>query len=174
MNNLLFKISIILVSLCTSMSLMSCKDEEDNKKPIEEPWIPVAIDIIEEWKSGDGRYNSGTRPGEELTIVIKDSIEWESLLKFYASNSQLVPVDFSVNQVIAVIVSCGTGGYSIDITEVIEYRDKIIVYYAYLNLPDFSNPVPGPAVATYPYHIAVIPATNKNIFFEYNGEKWWE
>jgi hypothetical protein len=79
-------------------------------------------------------------------------------------------IDFSAYQVIAIFDEIhGSGGWSIDITGIVEYSDKIVVRVTHLKTGYFS------AVLTQPYHIVKIPVSDKKIVFQeeddgYNGE----
>jgi hypothetical protein len=79
-------------------------------------------------------------------------------------------IDFSAYQVIAVFDEIRTsGGWSIDITGIVEYSDKIVVSVTNLKTGGQTT------VMTQPYHIVKIPVSDKEIVFQkeddgYNGE----
>jgi hypothetical protein len=70
-------------------------------------------------------------------------------------------VDFSACQVIAIFDEIhGNGGWSIDITGIVEYSDKIIVSVTNLKTGNASR------IITQPYHIVKIPVSSKEIAFQ--------
>jgi hypothetical protein len=69
-------------------------------------------------------------------------------------------IDFSAYQVIALFDEIrGSSGWSIDITGIVEYSDKIVVSVTNLKTGNAT------CVVTQPYHIVRIPASSKEIVF---------
>lgn len=76
-------------------------------------------------------------------------------------NFTTTTIDFNKYQIIAVFDNIKTtGGYSIDITSVVENRNNIVVTIKRLLTGDNST------VMTQPFHIVKIPKTTKPIVFE--------
>ena len=106
----------------------------------------------------------GTGNVQKQNTVITTALEWEALLaKMSTPNPMpsLSTIDFEQYQVIAVIdVVRPTGGWSVDITDIVEYTDKIVVTYSNLNTGGDA-----PTIITQPYHIVKIPKSVKEIEF---------
>ena len=111
-------------------------------------------------------YYSGHN--EKKDYVINSQNEWVKLWNKTMSNQiplpEVPPVDFSKNTIIAVYQgSHSTGGYSIEITRIIEEDDQVIVYVKE------SSPSPGAEVTqafTQPYHIVKTQKITKEIVFK--------
>ena len=110
----------------------------------------------------------------EQKLVLKTATEWNNLISSiyeYALDSFFVDtadrnINFSQYQIIAVIDEPCPPIQTIDITDITEYADKIVVTYTNLDTTRFIM-----AVAHQPYHIVKIPASNKNVVFNYDEEK---
>ncbi len=87
--------------------------------------------------------------------VINSQDEWEELWDITFSNTYPHPdvptIDFTRNTIIAVYLGQrGSGGYSIEIKDIVEYNSRIVVYVKE------RSPEPGSMVTmalTQPYHI---------------------
>jgi hypothetical protein len=100
--------------------------------------------------------------------VITSVDEWNELKtsmrnRVYVCNTfDESDIDFSAYQVIAIFDEIhGNGGWSIDITGIVEYSDKIIVSVTHLETGGLTS------VFTQPYHIVRIPVSAKEIVFEF-------
>ncbi len=101
--------------------------------------------------------------------VIKDSTEWNNFLTMISEGinvnyyfSQL-NIDFSQDMVIAIIdVAYPTGGWTVDITSIIETSNNIEVTFTHLNTGNDTM------VSEQPFHIVKIPKSNKPINFIQN------
>jgi hypothetical protein len=118
-------------------------------------------------------YGSGDEGIPQQDIIISTTTEWEKLKTAINSIAVLeqttnqyfveIEIDFNVYQAIAVFDNIhGNGGWSIDVTDVTEYSDKIVVSISNLKKGDITSRV------TQPFHIVKIPASNKEIVFEHN------
>jgi hypothetical protein len=101
--------------------------------------------------------------GKCFTITTDE--EWDSLkvdMNMHPYYIVETEIDFSTYLVIAVFDSIHTnGGWSIDVTNVTEYYDKIEVSVSNLETGDLT------AVITHPFHIVKIPVSNKEIVFNH-------
>ncbi|MDL2227433.1 hypothetical protein LJC30_00905 [Odoribacter sp. OttesenSCG-928-L07] len=108
-------------------------------------------------------------------FIIKSQLEWNELITkmeesfLNLSNNKILSItnDFSKNYIIAVFeVPKTSGGWSIDITEVKEYKKDIIV--------TINNLQTGNVTTVYeqPFHFIKIPITNKRIVFEDNTQQY--
>ncbi|TPG36337.1 protease complex subunit PrcB family protein [Flavobacterium pectinovorum] len=136
--------------------LTGCSNNDDSNSS------EVKYSVILQGDHFNGDYNN-----PKANLVIKDQVEWNKLLlKFnFITNANVISpdltVDFTKYQMIAVIDDVyNYGGYSIDITKIIETNSSIFVKVEYLK-PGGIN-----TVITQPYHIVKIPKTNKKVVFK--------
>jgi len=115
-------------------------------------------------------YGAGDEGITKENLVIKTKNEWDSLItKINSVNNESshfeeTDINFSKYQVFALFEEVkGSGGWSIDITNVIWYADSTVVVYT--NLERGS----GLSVMCQPYYIAKIPVSNKEIIFYYEN-----
>ena len=126
---------------------------------VEAPKTP-AVAIVKEWK---GFYASQEAPKK---VVAKDQKEWEEIWSSMQGKVQPKPetpkIDFDKNVVIAVFMGRKmTGGYSVKVLK-IEEKNKLVVTVK------VSGPPPGAMVTmalTSPYHVVVVPKTDKAVEF---------
>ena len=135
----------------------------------EYPGITYPIDLAENLVViGQGRRGFALQSGPGR-ILITDNKRWETLKAALSLHddyevNQFVEkdIDFSKYQVIVVSDEVKPyGGWSIDITEVMKYQDKIVVTVMNLNKGNIT------AVVTCPYQIVKIPVSKKQIIFEW-------
>ncbi|MDR2805320.1 MAG: protease complex subunit PrcB family protein [Dysgonamonadaceae bacterium] len=114
-----------------------------------------------------------TEPNRVINRIITSAEEWNELkttLREKVNTLTETDVDFSTYQVIAIFDEIrSSGGWSIDITGIVEYSDSIVVNVSNLKTGGIAS------VLTQPYHIVRIPASDKKIVFQkeddgYNGE----
>ena len=146
-----------LVGLCATMS---CDKPRDGNSQNTSYITPFLI--------SKGDYLSTYEYTPQQNFVFANSTEWNNFIGNvyeYALEYFFVETDinFSVHQVIAVIDKRRRFGWSIDITTVMEYVDKIVVTYTNLDTIHTSA-----AIACQPYHIVKIPASNKTVVFNYD------
>jgi hypothetical protein len=107
---------------------------------------------------------SGSEGFTKQNKVIRSIEEWGNLktaLRDRATLLKETEIDFTEYQVIAIFDELHrNGGWSIDITGIVEYSDKIVVRVANLKTGDLTS------VMTQPYHIVRIPVSAKEILFE--------
>jgi hypothetical protein len=137
-------------------------NKDNNIYPVE--IAPVLI--------GKGELSSseGITKQNRVITTVEEWNELKTAMRDRANTLKESDIDFSAYQVIAIFDEVhGNGGWSIDITGIIEYSDKIVV--------GVTNQQTGNAtrVITQPYHIVRIPVSAKEIVFEreddgYNGE----
>ncbi|MFC1801459.1 protease complex subunit PrcB family protein [Nanoarchaeota archaeon] len=112
--------------------------------------------------------SSGTRHQEKQDYVIineDDLMEmWEKVYTNVDPVPELPDVNFDEEMVIAVFLGTKpTGGYTIEITEVVETEDSLEVYVKE------TSPSPRNIVAlavTYPEHIVKVEKTDKEVVFK--------
>jgi hypothetical protein len=111
----------------------------------------------------------GREENSKQNLVIKNEAEWESLKTAMNTINNVTDrfietdIDFSAYQVIAIIDEVkGTGGWTVDITDITEYSDSIVVTIQNIKTGSFTS------VMTQPYHIVKIPASDKEIVFKDN------
>ena len=106
----------------------------------------------------------GTEDIKKQNTVITTSSDWGAFVSEIDPDNSMSELGFKIYfeeyQVIAVIDAIhSNGGWSLDITGITEYDDKIVVTYA--NLKTGNNTT----VLSQPYHIVKIPKSNKRIEF---------
>jgi hypothetical protein len=159
---------LLLIGLFVAVGCDKPKDKKDKEYPISITPILVA-------KGHAGWSLWDVVPQQNL--VIKTFTEWNNFLnnniceelREYVISRDFVDttINFSTHQVIAVIDKMhASPRWSIDITDVVEYADKLIVTYTHL---DTNRSLL--AVAHQPYHIVKIPKLNKDVIFSYDEEK---
>jgi hypothetical protein len=114
-------------------------------------------------------YGNGEEGFLREGVAIKTDSEWEAFKQKINRVNNVVDnyfseteIDFNDYQVIAVFDEVkGSGGWSIDITGITEWQDKIVVSVTNLKKGDASRAI------TQPFQIVKIPASEKEIEFEY-------
>ncbi|MCS7167884.1 MAG: protease complex subunit PrcB family protein [Gemmatales bacterium] len=119
--------------------------------------------IVKEWKGG---FSGVDKPAQ---VVIRDAKTWadwwDKVHSRVIPKPELPEVDFTKHMVVAVFMGMrSTGGYAIRITDVRwdKAKDKLQI------LVQEISPAPGAIVTqalTQPYHIVVIPRTEKTVEF---------
>ncbi|MDR2407214.1 MAG: protease complex subunit PrcB family protein [Bacteroidales bacterium] len=109
---------------------------------------------------------SGSENIPKQNIVIETQITWHSLINAMdtinnvSDNFAETAIDFSRDQVIAIFdILKVNGGWSINITDIMEYENKIVITIQNVETGDST------VVITRPYYIVKIPITGKNIVF---------
>ena len=102
---------------------------------------------------------------EQGDYVINSEGEWSELLNRTQIRFQEQPaIDFSKSTVIAVFLGTrSTGGYTIEIKDIVETDDEVMVYV------EETSPGPGENVimaVTQPYHIVKTKKITKEVVFE--------
>lgn len=123
--------------------------------------------ILKEWKG----HQSGVQKATQL--VVKDAKTWAELWdKVHASVSpkpELPQIDFDKHMVLAVFMGTRrTGGYAIQITDIHydKQADKLVVRVKETSPPPGSIVI---QVITHPFHIVVIPKSDKPVQFLTKG-----
>ena len=123
--------------------------------------VPVGAPITPILIAQDNLYGTGKEQKQNTVITTK--LEWDALLAVMSSPNpmpSLDEIDFEQFQVIAVIDAVrSSAGWSIDITDITEYDDKIVVTYSNLSAGGIAT------VLTQPYHIVKISKSDKKIEF---------
>jgi hypothetical protein len=140
----------ILIFAC-----MACRKNEEEAFPRELAPLQIAKGNLCE---------AGNIPKQNL--VITTSAEWENLISAMnlciEIDSEETAVDFSTHVVIAVFEEIKmNGGWSIDITNVVEYSNKIMVTVRNLQTGNLTG------IIIQPFHIIKIPALGKVVEFNH-------
>ena len=150
----------ILIAMAAALMFgvaAGCQQKEEEERKVIQP-VQIAQGNL---------YGSGRENIPKQDIVISASAEWASLLEvmnLYSYNRVVeeTEVDFTQHIVIAIFEEVkSNGGWSIDITDVSEYADKIVVTVSNLKTGDLTS------VITQPFHIVKIPATKKTAEFKH-------
>jgi len=111
-------------------------------------------------------YGNGDENIPKQNIVITNQVDWTNLISAMNTRNNVsnrfteTNIDFNRFQIIAVFEEIKhSGGYSIDITEVMEAEDSIIVTVENLKTGNFTS------VVTQPYHIVKITKSVNPIEF---------
>ncbi|MFH0791079.1 MAG: alpha/beta fold hydrolase, partial [Candidatus Omnitrophota bacterium] len=113
-------------------------------------------------------------PIQQELLVITDNVTWQRVWTGYMGSSDLAPtlpaIDFSKEMVIAVFMGQKpTSGYSISITKIEEYPDKLRVY-VYEEKPNFEIGQVVSEVLTFPYHIVKLNKFTLPVEFVFQDE----
>lgn len=129
-------------------------------------------DLIESGKNGNNItfspvMISGVRIESQTDKVIKNQKEWFDFLSFYNKRNDTaseINVDFTTQDMIIVAMgSQSSGGYSVEISKVIEYDVQIVIYATKSSPGSNCGTI---SVITYPTKIIAIPKTDKPVKFE--------
>ena len=148
----IIKFTIILLLL---NGITACDKKEKDKC---EPFVLIGQGSL---------HGNGSEGIPEQNIVISTQEEWEILMTTIGENEvkyfSETEIDFDEYQIIAAFDKVrGQGGWSIDITCITEYSDKIVATVLVKN----NNKVVAPTVITQPYHIVKVPISMKRIDFK--------
>ena len=175
----LLKINLILLAvLCC---FWSCNGKEAAKEDIPEVEVPeekfleegiIEENTIEEDAIGEIPFSviaqyfqwasaiTKAYGYKNVNFVITNNTDWNYLLNKKIVRSSETDIDFSEYRIIAVFDRVhGNGGWSIDITKILEFSDKIVVFVCNLETGNATS------VITDPYHIVKIPYSEKRVMF---------
>lgn len=149
----------ILFSLLLLFTL-SCTTTNDNDDFEPQTIIPVLI-------GKDNLYGNGAEGIRQQKVVVSNQTTWIQLMNSMnarnnvTNNFTTTTIDFDKYQIIAVFDNIKTtGGFSIDITNVVENQNNIVVTIKNLLTGGDS------AIMTQPFHIIIIPKTTKPVVFQ--------
>ncbi|MGB1393046.1 MAG: hypothetical protein ACPH4O_03940 [Flavobacteriaceae bacterium] len=151
------KTIILILSLFLSLGC-------NNNDP-QTPFQPSELNFTE---IGKGElFTSYQNNDNGINLVIDNLTEWNNLINTIdnpnnvSANFTETNIDFSNFQVIAVFDKAYiNGGWSIDITSIIENENNLTVNIDNLQSGDLTQ------ISIQPFHIVKIPVTNKPIEFE--------
>ena len=111
-----------------------------------------------------GNLSGSENIKKQNTVITATGSEWDDFVwtvpAFGPMPESIKDVDFNQYQVIAVVdVIHSNGGWSLDITDITEYDDKIVVTYSNLKTGNDTDAL------SQPYHIVKIPKSDKKIEF---------
>jgi len=139
--------------------LMGCKYDKNNE------FYPKAITFITIVQ--DELQIFGVESISDKNLVIKTEYDWNNLINkmMTVSNSELnfseTEIDFSEYQVIVVFDEVrNTCGFTVDITDITEYEDRIEITYKNLGSGNLMY------IINQPFHFVKIPASTKNLIFK--------
>jgi hypothetical protein len=149
----------IFFSLVLLLTL-SCTDNNDNNDFQPQTITPVLI--------GKGDLSGvGAEGIVQQTIVVSDQASWTNLINSMNKRSDITKnftsttIDFDKYQIIAVFDNIKTtGGFSIDITNIVENQNNIVVTIKNLLTGGDST------VMTQPFHIVKMPKSTKPVVFQ--------
>jgi len=136
-----------------------------NKNDDENSFEPQTIEPVLIGK-GDLLTAFSSNPLQQ-NIIITNKTEWDNFIvgmnnpNNLSNNFTEINIDFNNFQIIAVFDNVKqTGGFSIDITNVVENPNNIVVTIKHLFTGGDNT------IITQPYHIVKIPKTSKPIVFQ--------
>jgi hypothetical protein len=158
-------LTLLAVSMVTACSVDTPKqDLPESREQGANTIFPVEIEPVLIGK-GELHPYLETDPNIVKSMVITSVDEWNTLKTAMDDRNNTLPeidVDFSAYRVIAIFDKIhGNGGWSIDITGIVEDPDKIVVSVTNLKIGNIAS------VITQPYHIVKIPVSSKKIVFEF-------
>ncbi len=152
--NLLWLLPVVALIFLISACATPTEIEEDFEPIVEETKEIVNLETLV--KSNQSGYQ------EEGRHVIDNQEDWDNLWTL-ASEDELPAVNFEEEMVLAVFMGMrSTGGYSIEMVEIIE-KDEVIEVMIEETVPGEDDMVA--MVITYPEHIVKIEKTDKPIVF---------
>lgn len=151
MKRIILLLSIIILINCTN------SDAE-----IETEELPASIEFTE---IGKGTLTgSGFENIHETKTIIKNTEDWNNLISQMNSVENVsnrfntTEINFDTHFVIVTILELKSSGWEVEISEIVENSENLIVKI---------NEVEGFTLAyTQPFHIVLIPKTEKEIIFE--------
>lgn len=146
-----------------SMGLVACSSDDNKQSKQNNEFEPVIItmdNVMQGSLIAKGEMG-GPYFADELFTVITNQTDWQNLIDQMNSVDPTTPeadIDFDIYEVIAVFdEGKTTGGYSIDITNIIELEKEIEV--------DRLHKGNDTQIVTKPFHIVKIPKINKPVVF---------
>ena len=146
-----------IILLLNIIILISCTNSETE---IENS--PSSIELIE---IGKGTLTgSGFENISETKTLIKNEEDWNNLIsqmnsiENVSSGFNLSEINFETHFIIAIILELKGTGWLINITEVIENSDNLVVSTKEIDQSTLAY--------SQPFHIVLIPKTEKEIIFE--------
>ena len=134
-------------------SFCSCKSSKNNQED-----QPIAFQTAIKTMYL-GSETEGTK-----VVQNKDGLKTLEVANGNDMPEELLEVDFEKNTLIMVMSGMkNTGGFDIEIENIIEKNDKITVFYKEINP---SKDAMLTMALTYPMHAVTIPKTDKEIIFE--------
>jgi hypothetical protein len=146
-------LKLIAILLLLAGSFYSCENNSMQEQEFiqEQKLTPLTL--------AKGVLSDGIKNLAGKNMVVTTKSEWDNLRT--TMNLISTEVDFNTYQVIAVIDDIhGNGGWTVDITDITEYADKIVVTYTNLETGNATS------ATTQPFHIVKIPVSNKRILFQ--------
>jgi hypothetical protein len=156
------KLVIYLLAMC--LIGVSCEEGQPMVEKFPQKISPILI--------AQGELYGNSRDSiTEQNIVITTQEEWSNLIDAMrlenssVTNIAETDIDFTQYQVIAVFGKVeGNGGWSIAITNIMEYSDSIVATYTNIETGNLVD-----AIAQ-PFQIVKIPLSNKKVAFDSGGE----
>ncbi|MDR1371209.1 MAG: hypothetical protein LBJ72_13970 [Dysgonamonadaceae bacterium] len=157
------KIKLLILSAIVFFIPVGCDKNAGNEEFVPQTITPILIE--------QGVLYGERRNITQCEMIIKTPGEWDNLIAVMNSDPlssyyfQGKDVDFSNYQVIAVFDELrDKSGWSIDITDITEYEDCITV-----TVQNLQKGSVNPATIR-PFHIIMIPASDKKIVFQQKDE----
>ncbi|MGO3719401.1 MAG: protease complex subunit PrcB family protein [Mesonia hippocampi] len=144
----------ILIIACLSVGLMACSSDDANEF---EPTTITIESVIAKGEMGGPFFEN------ELFTVITNQTDWQNLINQMSAIDPAAPetnVNFNHYEVIAVFDEVKTtGGYSIDIVNITEFKEKVEIKVDRLHKGNLTQ------IVTKPFHIVKISKLNKPAVF---------
>lgn len=151
-----------LAIACLSMGSVACSNDDNKQSKESEPVVITMGNVVHGSLVAKGEMG-GPYFADELFTVITNQTDWQNLIDQMNSVDPTTPeadIDFDIYEVIAVFdEGKTTGGYSIDITNIIELEKEIEVEVDRLHKGNDTQ------IVTKPFHIVKIPKINKPVVF---------
>lgn len=153
-----------LIGILTACCFIACEKKEN---PPEDDVFPKTIEFTDIIKCDD--ISGGDFVKEN--IVVASQFGWNDLIIRLKESSNTncltdglltMEIDFSIYQIIAIFEEEKPDGiWSVDIMDIMEYSDRIVVSLSCSHTEFVEN------AATQPFRMIMMPASEKEIFFEY-------
>ncbi len=147
----------ILLIAGLSWILLACTTETESLNEKTE-FTPVKLELENVVQSSVMAHGELADSNDKLFVTIDNQLTWQDLLYQVHINQELQPIDFDISTLVAVFDQTrNSGGFSIDIVEIIEYEQQVDVSIGRLN-EEVGGITQAP---TRPYHIVKIPKIDK-------------
>jgi len=153
----------ILFTIVTT-AILACSSEQEVVVPQTE-----TIELVSFEQVGKGAlFGDGQEGIVETQAVLRSEEDWTHLKQQMDSVNEVTrefrdqDLDFSKEMIIVCVDKLrGSGGYEIEIIDILEYPKKIVVIVEQVNPSEMAT-----SVMTQPFHVVKIPISEKQIVFK--------
>ncbi|QNM86422.1 hypothetical protein H9W90_04670 [Polaribacter pectinis] len=148
-----------IILLLNIIILTNCTNSESENEPEKFPFLIQFVEIGKGNLTGSGFENI-----LETKTIIKNIEDWNSLVSQMNSIENVSngfatnEINFDTHYIIATILELKSSGWEVEITEITENSDNLVITTKEI---DFST-----LNYSQPFHIVLIPKTEKEIIFE--------